>query len=102
MKLMKPRNPAHEAQEWAYDFHSKVLRDLPPQIRNNIDWDMVAEDLRAESPSEVPPTVTDAIRRIVDYLYEEEAADYQTMERHLQREHIFESVLMVEGWLEQS
>jgi hypothetical protein len=39
------------------------------------------------------------IRRIVDYLYEAEAADHQTLEQHLQREHIFESILAVERWL---
>jgi hypothetical protein len=61
---------------------------------------MVAADLKAESPADVPPTVEDAIRRLVEYLYDAEESDYKTVERHLRTEHIFESVLMVQRWLD--
>ena len=100
MKQLKLRNTAHEAQQWAYDFYATAISNLPPQVRNNIDWDMVAEDLKTEGLMDVPPTVEGAIERIIEYLYEAEESDYETVELQLKGEHIFESVLTVQRWLD--
>jgi hypothetical protein len=44
----RTRTDADEARQWAKDFHAEVVNALPPQIRHNIDWDLVAADLLAE------------------------------------------------------
>jgi hypothetical protein len=43
--------------------------------------------------------VETAIQYLIDYLYEDEAEDYQTLEGQVQCGHIFESVLKVQRWL---
>lgn len=56
------------AERWAYEFHGQAMAELPPQIRHNIDWDLVASDLQGESPDAIPADVLLAIFRIVDFL----------------------------------
>lgn len=46
-----------------------------------------------------PDEVREALRRVVDYLYDDEAGDYQTRTRGDQREHIFQAVLCLARWL---
>ena len=56
------------AKRWAYEFHGEAISVLPPQIRHNIDWDLVASDLQADSPDSIPLDVLQGICRIVDFL----------------------------------
>lgn len=49
----------------------------------------------------LPLEVRQALRRMVDYLYEDESEDYQTLTQTEQRGHIFEYVLCIARWLAQ-
>lgn len=49
----------------------------------------------------IPLEVRHALRRMVDYLHDDEAEDYQTLTQTEQREHIFEAVLCIARWLAQ-
>lgn len=83
------------------------------------DWEVVDEGLKVISvrPSEAANAephpeiaaiqagrpskeIREALRRVVDYLYEDEAEDYQTLTKAEQRGHIFEEVASVARWLD--
>lgn len=53
-----------------------------------------------ESPYRLPPTIREALRAVIDYLYEDEAEDYQTLTKSEQVGHIFEYVLTLNRWLQ--
>lgn len=53
-----------------------------------------------DSPYRLPPPIREALRAVIDYLYDEEAQDYQTLTRMEQAGHIFESVLTLNRWLQ--
>lgn len=58
-----------------------------------------SEACQTPEGARVPVDVRQALRRMVDYLYDDEAEDYQTLTRAEQREHIFEAVLCIARWL---
>ncbi|OWY65371.1 hypothetical protein B7486_42300 [cyanobacterium TDX16] len=51
------------------------------------------------SPYRLPPVIRVALRVVIDYLYDDEAQDYQTLTRMEQAGHIFEYVLTLSRWL---
>lgn len=52
-----------------------------------------------DSPYRLPPLIREALRAVIDYLYNDEAEDYQTLTRMEQAGHIFEHVLTLSRWL---
>lgn len=52
-----------------------------------------------DSPYRLPPPIREALRAVIDYLYDDEAEDYQTLTKSEQSGHIFESVSTLNRWL---
>jgi hypothetical protein len=90
---------ARQAQRWAEEEQHEVMSQLPDEIRRAIDWSEVARNLCITWPESEHPTIEQDIQRIVDYLYDDEASDYEHLERHFQHGHIFESLRAVQRWL---
>ncbi|MCC7316619.1 MAG: hypothetical protein IT419_17650 [Planctomycetes bacterium] len=52
-----------------------------------------------DSPYRLPPTIREALGAVIEYLYDDEAEDYQTLTKSDQEGHIFESVSTLNRWL---
>lgn len=52
-----------------------------------------------DSPYRLPPPIREALRAVIDYLYDDEAEDYQTLTKSEQDGHIFGYVLTLNRWL---
>jgi len=85
---------ARTAERWAYEFHAKVMGELPPQIRQNIDWDLVAADLESESPATVPMNVLHGIVLLTNYLFTGSVASHDVVEGKL-----LDAVTDIREWL---
>lgn len=99
---MKARDRAvamRQAKTWAFEDHERVMWDLPEEIRYSIDWEQVARRLGIKWPELVEPRFEDDLQRVIDYLYEDEATDYDFGEKSNQQGHIFESISAVQKWL---
>lgn len=51
------------------------------------------------SPYRLPPVIREALRAVIDYLYDDEAEDFQTLTKCEQHGHIFGHVLTLNRWL---
>lgn len=99
---MSPRKrfiARRQAKRWAYEEHADAMCKLPMEIRDNIDWAEVARDRGIEDDEPSCTSIYADIQRLVDYLYEDEASDYQDVEHYLKPGHIFDSVMAVQRWL---
>jgi hypothetical protein len=95
-------NSAEEARQWGIDFHSEALRILPPQIRHNIDWDLVAADLKSESPADegLSEVILDSLRRVLEYIGENERNDFESSPDVEREQHIYRDVHTIKTWFE--
>jgi hypothetical protein len=88
-----------QAQCWADEEQAEAMRNLPEEIRDAIDWAKVARNLGIDWPEVEMPDVLEHIERIVDYLYDDEACDFDFVEGQFREGHIFQSILRVSRWL---
>jgi hypothetical protein len=88
-----------QAKRWAYEEHEEAMSKLPPEVRESISWDKVARRIGITWEELDMPDFEAELQRVIDYLYEDEAIDYQDLPRSEQAGHIFESILAVQRWL---
>lgn len=79
----------------SFDRHDR-LWSVTPSVEPLSTGCRVSNATEAANP---PTDVQAAFRRVVDYLYDDEAEDYQTMSGLEQRGHMFEAVLLLARWL---
>ena len=68
MKGNNTQNRKIQAEQWAYEVHAELMSKLPPELRNNINWEAVAEDLRSEPGILVPLEIVDALAELFNDL----------------------------------
>ena len=87
---------AKDIAEWELADDDLIVVSVTPSLEPLFEGDRASDATEAARP---PSEVREALRRVVDYLYDDEAEDYQTLTQAEQREHVFEAVLCVARWL---
>ncbi len=87
---------AKDIAEWELADDDLIVVSVTPSLEPLFEGDPASGATEAARP---PAEVREALRRVVDYLYDAEAEDYQTSAKWAHRGHIFEAVLLVARWL---